>query len=381
MICIVTQRGRETLQEVRTLVAPTVTEVTFEEGEDFAAGPLAMIMELVVKGDEILLELTGGLRDAVMQLLLTSRALSYSGIPTAGAVYANFGSREVVDCFPLIRFFDLVGGMQELSSFGSVYTLRAYYQDRIEPEITALLDAMEALHEDITLCRTGKIDRHIAAFNAAMEAAQSCSDPLMRALLPAFRAKFKKKLNVPGLIRWCLGSDMLQQALTIYKERIPGYILNTRGDTLVRAVARDWLPEQRKPLLDNLMSDRKDYETEEEVLFRLLLNLGNLLKYQYYDEANGVWMVDPAVLTLEHLEELAPRSDYFNVNCPNAQLRNILMDYQYIRMMRNMTNHANDESTGSELLEYLVRQGYPQPEEAGVRELKQVLEQALEHLK
>ena len=386
ILCVVTPLAQATLPILREAVkaqapAVIVKEIPFENGADFAAGPLARIMEEVQKGDEILLELTGGPRDAIMQLLLTSRALSYSGIPTAGAVYANLGAKEIVDCSQLIRFFDLVGGMQELTSFGRVTALRAYYQDRTEPEITALLDAMERLNESITLCRTGKIDQHIAAFNAAMESAQSCSDPLMRALLPAFRAKFGRKLNVPSLIRWCLGSDMIQQALTIYKERIAAYILNTRSGTLVEPVPRARLTEREAKSLDLFLDAKKDYETEEEIRFRMLLNLGNLKRYQFYDETTGVWQVDPAVLTLEYLDELAPRSYHFQIHCAIPKLRAILMDYQYIRILRNMTNHANDESTSGELLEYLVKQGYPQPEEAGVQEVKQVLNQALDHLK
>lgn len=386
VLCVTTAVAQPTLPVLREVVrakAPRVkvTEIPFAEGEDFSAGPLAAIMGRVDQGDEILLELTGGLRDAVMQLLLTSRALSYSGIPTAGAVYANYGAKEVVDCSRLIRFFDLVGGMQELTSFGSVKTLRAYYQGAADPQAQALLDAMEGLHEDITLCRTGKIDQQIARFNAAMRSAQTGAEPLMRALLPAFRKKFGRKLSVPGLIKWCVGSDMIQQALTIYKERIPAYVLNVRGDDLVKAVPRDRLSGRGAEILDAALNGKKDYESEEEVLFRLLLNLGNLLRSQYFDGANQTWQVSPAVLTLEHLDELASRSFHFIVRCDTAKLRAILMDYQYIRILRNMTNHANDESSDSEMLDYLVFQGYPRPEKAGVKEIKHVLSQAMEHLK
>lgn len=382
VLCVVTPVGRETLPEMERIVreaapAVTVTGIPFEEGEDFSAGPLAAIMGRVRKGDEILLELTGGLRDAVMQLLLTSRALSYSGIPTAGAVYANYNAREIVDCSRLIRLFDLVGGMQELTSFGSVKALRAYYAGAAEPEVRALLEAMEALHEDITLCRTRKLEGRIAAFNAAMEGAEGCADPLLRALLPAFHDKFGKKLNVPGLIRWCVGSDMLQQALTIYKERIPGYILGGRRDELIALIPRERLRPGAAEWYDQMMREKRDYETGEEVLFhRSLLNLGKMLSYRYPGR-------DPAVLTLEHLEELAERSDYFTVHCSIDQLRDILMDYRYIRMLRNMVNHANEQGSGDqrELMDYLAGRGYRRLEEVGAQDIRDALEKALTDLK
>ena len=51
--------------------------IPYQEGEDFNGAPLAAILGQVQSGDEILLETTGGFRNAVMYLLLLSRVLSY----------------------------------------------------------------------------------------------------------------------------------------------------------------------------------------------------------------------------------------------------------------------------------------------------------------
>lgn len=380
VLCIVTPAARRTLPALEQAVKTQdpkagVTAIPFEDGEDFAAGPLARIMSAVKKGDEILLDTTGGLRDAVMQLMLVSRALSFSGIPTAGAVYSNFGAKQIVDCSHLIGLFDLVGGMQELASFGSVRALQTYYgtQLNVEPEVNALLTAMEDLNEDITLCRTRRIDQRIEAFNAAIERAQQCSDPLMRALLPAFRAKFDKKLSIPGLIKWCVNSNMLQQALTIYKERIPAYILSKRPDLMtVKANAP-------KP------ASVKEYESEEEArFFEHLLKMGRNLRGAYYGgewgSADGTWK-DYTVTTLEYMEEVLPYS-YFNAVCPVSQLRDILMDYLYIRMLRNMINHANNQHTPSQqqLVGYLSNFGYKPPDQAGAQDIRNALTQGLRNL-
>ena len=197
-----------------------LTAIPYEESQDFSRTALPQIIGRMQSGDEILLETTGGFRNAVMYLLLVSRVLSYSGVRTAGAVYSSFQTFRVEDASHLVGMFDLVGGMQELASFGSVHTLQDYYRNQrdLEPEIAPLLNAMKALNEDIMLCRTTRLDERIEHFNAAMDRADGCADPLMKALLPAFRAKFDKKLSIPGLIKWCVNNDMLQQALTIYKE-------------------------------------------------------------------------------------------------------------------------------------------------------------------
>lgn len=386
VLSIVTPVARPTFPALEQMIQAqspnvTVTAIPFGE-EDFSAGPLSQIMAAVKQGDEILLETTGGLRDAIMYLLLVSRALSYSGIKTVGAVYSNFGAKQIVDCSHLIDLFDLVGGMQEMASFGSVRTLREYYQGReIEPEINTLLDAMEWLKEDITLCQTNKLEERIETFNKAVEQAENCSDPLFRALLPAFQAKFDKKLNVPSLIKWCISNDMLQQALTIYKERIPAYILGKRED-LIKVIPRERMQERGVEILDSALSGKKEYETEDEVVFRLLLNLGSILRSNFYDAVRDTWSVSPAVLTLKYLEELAERSYHFVVRCSIDQLRDIIMDYQYIRMLRNMINHANDQGTESqrELMDYLSKFNYKRLDEVRAKDIKKALERGLANL-
>ncbi len=231
ILCIVTSKAKETawlpFQDMiaRTAQDVALTEIPYEEGDDFTDGPLTGIMEKVQAEDEVLLETTGGFRNAVMDLLLLSRILSYTGVKTIGAVYSNYPKTEIEDLSHLIGFFDLVGGMQELTSFGSVKTLRAYYRRTEEPKIERLLSAMENLYETITLCKAKRIDACMQTFDAALTDAETCGDMMMRQLLPAFRKKFGKKLTTPGLIKWCIQSDMLQQAVTVYTERIPAFVI------------------------------------------------------------------------------------------------------------------------------------------------------------
>ena len=181
-------------------------------------------------GDEILLETTGGWRNTMMYLLLLSRVLTYNHNQTIGATYADFNNQQITDVSDLLRMFDLVGGMQEMSSFGNVRTLRKYFGAEPQDErIGELLDALEALNEAITLCRTRQINDCMAQFNLALKAVGECSDPLLRVLIPAFRYTFREReLTTVGLIRWCLSADMLQQAITVYTERIPAEIFGKR---------------------------------------------------------------------------------------------------------------------------------------------------------
>jgi|GEM_PF-707351 len=233
VVCIVTKAAKETAWDAFCSVvrqedpSVEVTEIPYGEEDDFSSDVLVSVLSRLGPGDGILLETTGGLRDTVMQLLLLSRVLSYKGIRTVCAVYSNFQKRRVEDVSHLIGLFDLVGGMQELVSFGSVRTLRAYYGKPARTDtVEELLTAMEKLNEAIVLCRANHLDQAMKRFSRALKAAEGdASDPLMQALLPVFREKFGEEMTIPDLIDWCVENDMLQQALTIYTELVPELIM------------------------------------------------------------------------------------------------------------------------------------------------------------
>ena len=388
IICVVTTQARETIWEhFQNLVKEAVPEaeiipIPYEENEDFSEKAIPAVLDHIQRDDQIFLDITGGFRNANMYLLLLSRVLSYKGISTAGAVYSNFQMKRVEDVSHLIEIFDLVGGMQELTSFGNVQTLRAYYDQqtkRNQPQdekIVTLLTSMERLTETITLCRTSQIEERLKAFNVALVNAEECEDPLIRTLLPVFQEKFGRKLTTPGLIKWCVENGMIQQALTIYKERIPTYLIRDRKDILeVKAHA---------PKPDNV----KSYENEDEARFyeQLLKIGGNMRSYLRMTNASAYFAddgVDPTVITLAYMDEEMLERSYFKVNCTMLKLRDILMDYLYIRALRNMIHHANDSSTASQrdVEAYLVDAGYKRLEDVKLEDVKRALLKGLDHLK
>lgn len=374
LLCIVTKKARETawdrFQSTVRAVAPNVAlcDIAYDETQDFSRTVLPELTHRVTPKDEIFLETTGGMRDAAMYLLLVSRALSYIGVHTAAAVYSNFSTGKVEDVSHLVDLFDLVGGMQEMANFGSVATLRDYYGRRRirEPEIEKLLKAMEGLSEDITICRPS-LQGRIEQFNAAMEQAEHTQDPLLQALLPAFRAKFGKKLNIPGVIKWCMGNGMVQQALIIYSELMPNYLLRSPGGVF------SVKPGTPSP------DGKEKFQTEQAALFEEeLKNMGR--RYRRSDRSE-----DPRANTLKYFEELLQGSCflYDNKHYRPMDLRRIVADYFYLRILRNMICHANDQSYGTGDLMLCLQQDYhyKNPRDVHVNDIQKALERALEHMK
>ena len=341
-----------------------LTEIDFQEdgGIDAEADLARAVSREINPGDEILLETTGGFRNSVMLLLLLSKTLSYTGHPTAEAVYSffdrtNAGKDRVYDVSDLTGLFDLIGGMEELRGFGNVNALRAYYEKRPHDEkIDALLSATKNLLDTITLCRTRRIPDAMRDFNDAMSAAETCQDSFLPQLLPAFRQKYGERMNIPGLIRWCLNSDMLQQALTIYKENIPDYLIKQRKDVL-----------EVKPHA-SLPSDTPSYQSDSEAHFR------RFAASFYRDAIRG-----------DSRNWYGGQYADYNVLCPFEAMSRIALDYNYILLLRNMVNHASDavekgnENKARQLHE--CRYQYPLPDEITAQDVKKAILQGLENMK
>ena len=278
LLCVATPESVETYQRLQELLKEDgykgkCTKISYQATQVFEETVLPAVSNRLQPGDQLLLDITGGFRNAVLYLLLISRVLSYQGVVTVEAVYGSLNPRQIVDATALIRLFDLVGGMQEMASFGSVRTLKSYYTgDRTNAEAEKLLEAMEQLKECIILCRTQQLSEKMEQFNQALQSAGESTDPMLQVLIPAFRKKFGSRMDIPKLIRWCVESEMLQQALTIFNECIPDIILGEGKIIQIR-----WaLPVKKR-------------EYQEEAMAQLLVGVLQMHKHGLDDHGGSGW--------------------------------------------------------------------------------------------
>lgn len=390
LICVVTPEAKAAYAELQKRLNEVTAdlnyvEVPFQESMSVEQC-LPGIMENIKQNDEILLETTGGFRNAVMYMMLLSRLLLHVDSPIVQAVYSRWAGAgkqgSIEDVSKIIRLFDLINGMQELSSFGSVRTLRQYYgQAPEDPRIANFLNAMEQLNESILLCRVSLISDRLKQFQASLVELKNCGDPIMQALLPAFRKKFNGKMKTVDLIRWYLESDMLPQALTLYTEKIPERILGKHRFLEMREGQKPWevKPEREyiDPATDELMGkvfmlSQISDDTEINPYFQ---NWEDPMRKNF----------DWHLRTMEYLEKLLSNERYnerYKVNCSMEKLHRILCDYLYIKALRNMTNHASGTvgSYKKDQMEYLNGQGYPPLNEVTLTQVKDIMLEALDRL-
>ncbi len=185
---------------------------------------------------------TGGLRNASMILVALMRLLQYERISIGKVLYSNYNRNDpnknrVEEVNPLYSFFDLVAGAEEFVRHGEVSVMSDFFKGRATSEaLDDLLDAMRSFAEELKLCHYGdlrnaivELRRTIEAFpdespaSASTEAVQS--DNLMRQMLGRiqddYRDILKAELDDIALIRWCVSHNLLQQAMTLFTERVP----------------------------------------------------------------------------------------------------------------------------------------------------------------
>ena len=213
----------------------------FNYDEESSGDKLKSVAEMAEKiqeyaaGETVLhVDLTGGMRDINMMMLDLTRLLEYSGLKIGTLVYSDLGKKKVEELKNIYDLFQLIAGVEEFVNFGSVTALKNYYADKnLSASLKKLLDAMENFAEAIKLCHYGQfhdaiINLHDAVKNFA-PAPDDVQDILMARLIGRIREDYywlivNRDLDDLEVIRWCLEKDYIQQALTLYTERIPEYL-------------------------------------------------------------------------------------------------------------------------------------------------------------
>lgn len=354
ILCLLTPTAKATafphFQKAITATAPKVSLQTIDAPDNgqLPDETMAALLKYLQKGDTVYLDSSGGTRNTVMGLMQLVRILEYKGIKLKRIVNANINdgkSPTIDDVTDLYQTMNLIGGMQELSNFGSIDTLMRHYKGDTSPDghrIINLLTAIEKMTDAITLCRLEKLEQAMTAYQEAMTDAQNIQNPIMQELLDIFRSKFGTKITIPWVIRWCLEHRMLSQALSIYREWMPKYLLRESG--LFTAV----------PTLKGRFADRQRanrYQDENVFLWDQFINLS---QPEYEEDFNIKYII----WTLSDLNRHLPNSGFQVRDTQKAAQAG--WDLLYAQVLRNMVLHSNESAhINDRLRQALEDRGYP----------------------
>lgn len=206
------------------------------------------------------MDTTGGPRNAAMILLVISRIMAYHGITVRGVYYSSLKRIDNVPkeitvhrILDVYNLFDMIAGFEEFKLFGSAKKLNEYFDDEaaspsknetIDSSTHQLLTAMDEFSEAINISSRGAFEKSIANLDESLSLVKASARHECRC--KSFNQELVELLQQPieesyaellehhhndtsdelAYIDWCLDHDYLQQALTLFCEYVPEYVVD-----------------------------------------------------------------------------------------------------------------------------------------------------------
>lgn len=196
-------------------------------------------------GESIYIDYTGGLRDVNLLMIALIRYLEFKGIVCKDIIYSNFHSkpRKIHSIRSTYNMFDMINGVSEFVGTGNARQL-VNLQKKLEnttknDNVNNFVNSLQNFSNAIALCNVGGIVDAIDSISNAINTLENdTSDDIFvqmfKTLIPTVKEKLyidKEPPSILDLSQWCLDNNMLQQAVTIYNEKILSYyILNNYDD-------------------------------------------------------------------------------------------------------------------------------------------------------
>lgn len=221
----------ELYNQKQDVVLPSPVKI-FISGETIAE-TIQKIVKNISSDDRVYIDTTGGFRNASYLLMGVVRVLEYSNIRLEMAVYSNFQKKRIENISDLYKMFNLINAVSIFTSFGNSCELEEYFRNTENDIVKRTIQAMKAFSDEIMLCRTSKLNPTIKTLSHCLgELSQVESNVkdiiLFKSLIETIRFKFYvdvDKIEYPDIVCWCLDNKLVQQAVTIYVEKMPEYFL------------------------------------------------------------------------------------------------------------------------------------------------------------
>lgn len=218
-----------------------LSTVFFQHVSKMAKGP----------GQDIYVDFTGGFRDISMLMVTITRYLEFSGRRLRKIVYVKYdgakGPKPIIDIEGIYDQLNLINGTGSFLETGNPQELEKALPELPEnsPE-KELLDAIQAFSNAMSICGVSGIEENIirmrekvAALELPREGEVLLKSEMLRFLGPTIQSQMKLddivtdqgnreySVNYPVLISWCVENRLIQQAITLYTEKMPSWYFST----------------------------------------------------------------------------------------------------------------------------------------------------------
>ena len=179
----------------------------------------------------IYIDYTGGLRDSSLFMIALIRYLEFRGIICKDIIYSDFFSKPktIRNIRYIYDMFDMINGVSEFVGTGNARQLIELQGETTNSDIVkTFVKTLQDFSNAIAICDVSKIQTTIESISTAINTLENdTSDDIFvqmfKTLIPTVKEKLyigKESPSILDLSQWCLENNMLQQAVTIYNEKI-----------------------------------------------------------------------------------------------------------------------------------------------------------------
>lgn len=345
------------------------------------------ICAAISKEDTIYIDGAGGKRTTSNIIQLLTKILSYTGINSPLTLYANILNSDndqdfIADNSEFELMTSLADGFHEFMTTGKADQLRfcSYELDQ-DSEFIVLIKQMCRFSDKIRIGDVDKIDHTITDLTKSVKGCQKIRTPntIVGVILQQFLPVIEKKIvgdNTNGidyvkLISWCLDNMLIQQALTIFVEKLPISVFKKRiliykGN---EKIEKEEYKHKRKK------SDPLNWETY--VFYKDCIEGCFEEKINFlHDETEDNTIARKLAYTNKIMQEGFKNSNYTST-ISNSRLAKMFYGYIYVKSLRNQINHASsDEILSARQKKMLEPYGYD-IHGNGIRSIRKNIELAL----
>lgn len=290
-----------------------------------------------IKNTNAYVDITGGFRNTVMILMAVMRLLQFCGIQMKQVLYSDIISSpeypEIVDMTSTYNImYDIISGANEFENFGRVDTLeRCLQNEQTTDSLRNLIDSMKTFSESLQLCKAEGFQEGLKQLRQAIEKFKNETknmknekvfDILMMHIEQEYYEIIKEDASIPTIIKWCANKGFIQQALTLYIELIPSYLVKEK---IIQFVDKGKKQEE----IEKGLESKKYKKWETELMW--------ILKREYDKRRKK------GIKYRTFLEELKKKEEIIIKEKQLKPLSKIIQNYSIVNVKRNFACHANAE--------------------------------------
>lgn len=234
-------RGDEKLRELYQDQQITYQEIAYTDSKSETSVRAVEVYRQIASGSgldqgekkSVYIDYTGGLRDISFLMTVIIRYLEYHDIFCKEIVYSNWYDQKIYSIFFIYDMFQLLSGVHQFVNTGNAELLEACYQKEKDEDTKELLSQIVQFSHIMSLCDVEKVDQIMENLQKGLDQYEEKKEKesFFSEIFSDMISLIRKKLNIkrdqkytyPHLIQWCLDNHMVQQALTLYVEKMPQY--------------------------------------------------------------------------------------------------------------------------------------------------------------